>query len=89
MKKVLAIDRQYCIITYIETTRGNKMEHHFVAIPFPLLAAREARISRTKYTLRAKSKTHGDREFELVMAKMMKRHEKQWLEVYQEDCCNA
>lgn len=62
------------------------MEQHFAVIPFPLLASREARISRTKYTLRAKSKTHKeDREFELTMAKMMKRHEKQWLEVYKED----
>lgn len=66
------------------------MEHHYAAIPFPLLAAREARISREKYTRKAKaSDTRKEREWNLVMSRMMKRHEKQWMETYKEDFPNA
>lgn len=62
------------------------MEQHFVHIPSPLLFAREARLSRIKYLKKAKASTEKeDRQWNLTMAKMMKRHEKQWDEVYKED----
>lgn len=62
------------------------MQQHFAVIPFPLLAAREARISRSKYLLRAKYSTDkNQRQWNLEMSAMMKRHEKQWMEIYNED----
>ncbi|AMM43595.1 hypothetical protein FDG95_gp396 [Pectobacterium phage vB_PcaM_CBB] len=62
------------------------MEQHYVHIPSPLLFSREARLSRIKYLSKAKASTEKeDREWNLIMAKMMKRHEKQWMEVYKED----
>lgn len=66
------------------------MQQHIAVIPFPLLAAREARISRTKYVIRAKSSTDKEqRQWNLEMGAMMKRHEKQWMEIYKEDFPNV
>ena len=66
------------------------MEQHFARIPFPLLASREARISREKYIRKAIASTDkADRQWNFQMAMMVKRHEKQWFQIYQEDCCNV
>lgn len=66
------------------------MAQHFAVIPFPLLAAREARISREKYLRKARaSDTREEREWNLVMSRMMKRHEGQWMETYKEDFPNV
>lgn len=62
------------------------MEQHFVHIPSPLLFSRDARMSRAKYLAKAKASTEKeDRVWNLGMAMMYKRHEKDWREIYVRD----
>ncbi|AFC21474.1 hypothetical protein GAP32_026 [Cronobacter phage vB_CsaM_GAP32] len=62
------------------------MEQHFVHIPSPLMFSRDARLSRIKYLKKAKASTDKEgRKWNFTMAKMMKRHEKQWMETYQQE----
>lgn len=60
------------------------------AIPFALLAAREARMSRAKYVNWARScKCRELRAGELEIIAMFKLHEKQWMAEYLKDKENA